>query len=110
MTNRRRTGRSMNNQPIDVGDSVALNYQLDWHGAPWLCPPDALLIHGLGESHVAWQEWVGFLGRRVRLVRPDLPGHGRSSITPEHSCTPKEIAEQLIGLLDRLLIENVHLV
>lgn len=48
-------------------------------------PPDApplLLIHGLMTSSYSWRYMFELLGKRHRLVAPDLPGCGRSAIPP----------------------------
>jgi pimeloyl-ACP methyl ester carboxylesterase len=40
--------------------------------------PPLVLVHGLGGSATNWSELAPLLGRRHRLLIPDLPGHGRS--------------------------------
>jgi pimeloyl-ACP methyl ester carboxylesterase len=41
-------------------------------------PRTLLLVHGLGQSSLAWSEVVPSLGRRHHTVTLDLPGFGRS--------------------------------
>jgi pimeloyl-ACP methyl ester carboxylesterase len=44
--------------------------------------PPLVLVHGLGGSATNWCELAPLLGRRHRLLIPDLPGHGRSEPLP----------------------------
>jgi pimeloyl-ACP methyl ester carboxylesterase len=44
--------------------------------------PPLVLVHGLGGSASNWCELAPLLGRRHRLLIPDLPGHGRSEPLP----------------------------
>jgi pimeloyl-ACP methyl ester carboxylesterase len=50
----------------------------DWTD-PWTQPESAVLIHGFAERTEAWRAWVPLLGRRLRVIRYDQPGFGRSS-------------------------------
>ncbi|MEU8819145.1 alpha/beta fold hydrolase [Actinoplanes sp. NPDC048796] len=40
--------------------------------------PPLVLLHGAGDDHRMWQPQRDGLGRRIRLILPDLPGYGRS--------------------------------
>ncbi|XVU28122.1 alpha/beta fold hydrolase [Actinoplanes sp. CA-054009] len=40
--------------------------------------PALVLLHGAGDDHRMWQPQREGLGQRFRLLRPDLPGYGRS--------------------------------
>lgn len=44
--------------------------------------PVVLALHGLGANHRWWVLVAQGLARRVTLLAPDLPGHGRSSTLP----------------------------
>src|SRR5712692_9237203 len=55
-----------------------LFYREDWFGEPWRKPEVAVLIHGNDESSVVWYGWLPRMGQEFRLIRPDLPGFGRS--------------------------------
>lgn len=45
--------------------------------------PAVVFIHGLTQSSVYWEEWVGALGKcGVRAIAVDLPGFGGSSNAP----------------------------
>jgi len=71
-------------------------------GAPWGDAEPIVLLHGVAESHVAWQQWVPFLSGRFRVIRPDLPGFGQSPLPASYSCTTREVASDMIRLLDAL--------
>jgi pimeloyl-ACP methyl ester carboxylesterase len=48
--------------------------------------PDVVLIHGFPESSAIWEDYASRLSRRFRVICPDLPGLGRSSVlAEEHS-------------------------
>ena len=40
--------------------------------------PPIVFLHGLGASHVTWQENIGPLAERFTVYAPDIPGHGDS--------------------------------
>jgi len=65
-----------------------------------------LLVHGYGaDSH----DWVPHLPRLTaghRVIAPDLRGHGYSS-APEAGYRPRELAADLVRLLDRLEVPRV---
>jgi pimeloyl-ACP methyl ester carboxylesterase len=43
-------------------------------------PETAVLIHGNAESSIVWYAWMPRMGQEFRVLRPDLPGFGRSRI------------------------------
>lgn len=94
----------------EVRPGVVIAYKDQWFGAPWQEGEPILLLHGVAESHVAWQQWVPFLSGRFRVLRPDLPGFGRSPLPESYDCTTRQVAGDLIRLLDALKIDRVHLV
>lgn len=44
--------------------------------------PNLVLLHGWGFHGEVWASTAATLSRRYRVVRPDLPGHGRSNPSP----------------------------
>ena len=52
----------------------------DWFGEPWRKPQAVVLIHGALESGVVWFAWVPTLAKEYRVLRPDLPGCGLSTV------------------------------
>ena len=68
-----------------------------------------LLLHGYLESLRVWDDFVGLLTDKVRVVAIDIPGHGLSSnIAPVH--TMELMAEVVKGVIDELQIDKVTLV
>ena len=55
-----------------------LHYEIDDFTDPWSNAPVLLLQHGYGRSSKFWYQWVPYLSRFFRVVRPDLRGLGRS--------------------------------
>lgn len=67
-----------------------------------------MLIHGLGGTSNTWQPVLPALAG-MRVVRPDLPGAGRSA-TPDGVIDVAFLANALIRLASDLGIEKMHLV
>lgn len=64
-----------------------------------------LCIHGFPLNSAMWEPQVEDLGSYVRVIAPDLRGHGRSDPTP--GAYPMSLlAEDCLGLLDYLGIEG----
>ncbi len=68
-----------------------------------------VLLHGYLESLRGWDDFVGLLTDKVRVVAIDIPGHGRSSNIAEVH-TMELMAEVVKGVLDELKIDSVTLV
>ena len=89
---------------------VDIAYADDWFGPPWTSGEPIVLLHGVGESHVAWQQWVPVLSPHFRIIRPDLPGFGGSTMPDGYDCTTAQVAADIIRFLDACGIERFHLV
>jgi|HubBroStandDraft_2_1064218.scaffolds.fasta_scaffold04104_2 pimeloyl-ACP methyl ester carboxylesterase len=85
-------------------------YRVDWLGAPWINPEPILLIHGNDESSLSWFGWVPRMAQEFRLIRPDLPGFGHSTIPSNFDWTMANIATTQAHVLDALEIESAHVV
>ena len=94
----------------EVRSGVVIAYADQWFGAPWQDGEPILLLHGVAESHVAWQQWVPLLAGRFRVLRPDLPGFGQSPLPASYDCTTQQVAGDMIRLLDALKVDRFHLV
>jgi 3-oxoadipate enol-lactonase len=46
---------------------------------PWQRVSSVVLQHGFARNHRFWTGWVPYLGRRHKVLRPDLPGCGDSA-------------------------------
>lgn len=94
-----------------MGEAVSRMYVADdWLGPPWRQSETVLLLHGIAESSRAWFAWVPHLAREFRVVRPDLPGFGRSPAAEDQAWSAERLAADVAGLLDRLGIGKVHVV
>ena len=95
-----------------VADDLTVYCQDDCHADPWRETPETVvLLHGALETSDVWYAWLPHLTRRYRVLRPDLRGHGRSTIpAPGFPWSPAKLSDDLIGLLDVLGVEQAHLV
>ncbi len=69
-------------------------------GAPAGSGPALLLIHGSGVSARSWTEQLRGLGRALRVLAVDLPGHGESDPGPQ--ATVEAYADAAHGMLEAL--------
>jgi 3-oxoadipate enol-lactonase len=93
-----------------VNASVELFYRDDWLGAPWVTPDPVMFIHGNDESSVSWFGWVPRMGQEFRLLRPDLPGLGRSAIPPGFEWSISSLAKILAHFLDSVGVQSAHII
>jgi pimeloyl-ACP methyl ester carboxylesterase len=68
-----------------------------------------LLLHGFPETGDAFAQVIASLGKRYRLIVPDLRGSGLSQITPS-GYDKKTLATDVRELIDRLKIDRVHVI
>ncbi|MPZ67145.1 MAG: alpha/beta fold hydrolase [Pseudonocardiaceae bacterium] len=71
--------------------------------------PPLLLIHGIGDSSVTWQDVIGPLSRRHLVIAPDLLGHGASA-RPRADYTVAAYANGMRDLLGVLGVDRVTVV
>ncbi|MCG7632803.1 3-oxoadipate enol-lactonase [Gordonia McavH-238-E] len=71
--------------------------------------PAVVLSNSLGSTHRMWDAQIAALEERFRVVRYDTRGHGDSPVPPG-PYSIDELADDVIGLLDRLDIERARLV
>ena len=48
-----------------------------------MAAPTLVLLHGVGLDHTVWDEMRESLAAEVRVIAPDLPGHGRRAPVPD---------------------------
>lgn len=76
-------------------------------------PADAsnvvLLLHGFGGDHANWDLLMGALPDDLRIIAPDLPGHGKSTREVGDG-TAKTMAKAVIALIDTLALGEVHVI
>lgn len=70
--------------------------------------PSLLLLPGLlGAINTQWRKFLEPLGRHYHIILTDLRGHGRSENRNVY-LLPEQMVEDLIGLLDHLMVDSVH--
>lgn len=89
---------------VPVGDiSVAVTQAGDG--------PPVVLLHGLACGKRMWFHQIRGLKDRFRVIAYDQRGHGGSSAPEDASrYSPKHLAQDLVGVLDALNLQRVHLV
>jgi len=85
-------------------------YRDDWFGEPWRKPETAILIHGNAESSIVWYAWMPRMGQEFRVLRPDLPGLGRSQIPAGFEWTLPSLAAFVAHVLDKAGVDSAHIV
>ena len=86
-------------------NGIEMNYELSKEkDAPVL-----VLSHSLACSMVMWQPQLEVLESHFRVLRYDMRGHGKSEAN-EGAYTLKQLAADVIGLLDALELDRVHFV
>jgi pimeloyl-ACP methyl ester carboxylesterase len=85
-------------------------YRDDWFGEPWRKPEAAVLIHGNAESSIVWYAWMPRMAQEFRVVRPDLPGFGRSRIPSGFEWSLPSLATYVAHILDKAGIESAHII
>ena len=68
-----------------------------------------VLLHGWPQTSHAWRQVIPLLAGRYRLIVPDLPGLGDSSI-PHEGYDKKTIAADLVEMCGQLGLGRFHLV
>lgn len=71
--------------------------------------PTILCLHGRYGRAETWYDFINHYGKQYRIIAPDQRGHGLSS-KPITEYTTKEMAEDIIKLLNLLKIDSVILV
>ncbi len=80
-----------------------LNYEISGNGSENL-----ILLHGFMENLLIWEELEPLLSKKFRIIRIDLPGHGRSPVIGEIH-TMEMMAEEVKKVADKLKLEKFHL-
>ena len=89
----------MSGMRIEVEGATA--YVGTGSSAPAADAPCVAFVHGAGMDHTVWTLPVRHFARKgLRVVAPDLPGHGRSAGPPRSSIT--EMADWLARVFDAL--------
>ena len=70
--------------------------------------PTVVLIHGIAGDRLLWNEVILGLSGEFRLVAPDLRGHGDTPFSPGSTGSFDELESDVLALLDRKGIGEVH--
>jgi 3-oxoadipate enol-lactonase len=70
--------------------------------------PTLLLVNSLATTTAMWDGFVPLVAERFRVVRFDLPGHGRAARV-DAPRTIAELGEVLLRVLDAFGVEHAHL-
>ena len=91
-------------------DGVKLAYRLDDNTDPWLDAPYLLLLHGYGRSSVFWHQWVPYLSRHYRVLRPDMRGFGQSreGFSLDGPFSLETFTDDVVTILDHAGCDRVH--
>ncbi len=68
-----------------------------------------VLLHGWPQTWYEWRHVMGGLSKKYRCIAVDLPGFGDSDI-PHRPDEATAMIDDLVGLLDTLELDTVHLV
>ncbi|WOC51604.1 alpha/beta hydrolase [Bergeyella porcorum] len=91
------------NFPIFVNKNTMLNYEIYGTGSQNL-----VLLHGFMENLLMWDDMAPLLSKRFRLIKIDLPGHGRSDLYAQ-THTMELMAEKVKEVTDALKLDQFHL-
>jgi len=86
-----------------------MNMKLFWREDGNPHGPPVLLAHAFPTSHAIWDWQIAALGKRYRLIRPDIRGFGQSPVPPP-PYSMEDIAADLINLLDHLELDSVNFI
>lgn len=95
-------GREVN-FPIFANKNTMLNYEIYGTGSQNL-----VLLHGFMENLLMWDDMTPLLSKRFRLIKIDLPGHGRSDLYAQ-THTMELMAEKVKEVTDALGLNTFHL-
>jgi 3-oxoadipate enol-lactonase len=85
-------------------------YRDDWFGEPWRKPETAVLIHGNAESSIVWYAWLPRMAQEFRVLRPDLPGLGRSRIPAGFEWSLPSLAAFVAHVLEKAGTDSAHII
>lgn len=84
-------------------NGIELHYEVSGNGEP------LLLLHAGIETGRMWDEHLGELAARYRVIVPDLRGHGGST-NPDRVWTTRQFAADIFALLDHLEVRRLRAV
>jgi 3-oxoadipate enol-lactonase len=70
--------------------------------------PVIVLLHGLAGDRLVWNAVVPGLAREFRVIAPDLPGHGETTLPAGSTSSFDELEADVLAFLDHLDLSAVH--
>ncbi len=95
---------------VSLGSGIQIYYKDEWLGAPWVTGEPAVLLHGNLETHEIWYGWVPRMAQQFRLLRPDLPGFGRSTAPRDFEWSLGNYAKVVANFLDAIGVASAHII
>lgn len=95
---------------VSVSTGLQMFYRDEWFGAPWLKPEPAVFLHGNLETSDVWYGWVPRMAQHFRLILPDLPGFGGSTVPSNFEWTLANYAKAVADFLDAIGVESAHII
>jgi 3-oxoadipate enol-lactonase len=93
-----------------IAPDLEMHYRDECFADSWRTPDAMLLLHGNAESGEAWNGWLPSMGRRFRVVRPDMRGFGRSTAMPlDYRWSVDRIVDDFLALSDQLGLDRFHI-
>lgn len=83
---------------------------LRWHVQVVGQGPDLVLLHGTAAATHSWRDVLPLLAARFRVIAPDLPGHGFTSLPSAQRLSLPGISASLDALLKALGVKPVLVV
>ncbi len=95
---------------IQANDGTPLNFEVDDHTDPWERRPVLILLHGNGRNAQFWYQWVPYLSRDFRIVRPDMRGLGKSIFADGSAVdlSVESLIDDLLKVISALGVDKVH--
>ena len=81
-------------------ENATIHYKIVGKGLP------VVFIHGFGEDATVWKEQVAFLKNSYKLILPDVPGTGKSTLLQKERITMEDYAGCLKAILEAEGIEK----
>ena len=97
--------------PDVIIDGHSTHYEVDDFADPWRAADTIWIQHGFGRSSKFWYHWVPLLAGQYRVLRRDMPGHGRSADPgSDYPWTLEAVLDDMLRFLDALDLRRVHYV
>lgn len=75
---------------------------LDWHVQRFGRGPDLLMLHGTGAAGHSWRDVAPRLADHYRVIVPDLPGHGFTSMPTTAGLSLRGMARGIAALVEAI--------